>query len=114
MRVQFLPVSFGFQFKGLNIVLTQKIFLVVKIKLSVQFRLPCWGRSISLWRKEGTTAYRLEYAHVLNYTIDIEYCQFIHNSPMANFITTLDNNKKWCIIITKDIVSKATGFTKKA
>ena len=33
---------------------------------------------------------------------------------MANFITTLDNNKKWCIIITKDIVSKATGFTKKA
>ena len=40
MSVQFLPVSFGFQFKGLNIVLTQKIFLVVKIKLSVQFRLP--------------------------------------------------------------------------
>ena len=52
------------------------------------------GRSISLWRKEGTTAYRLEYAHVLNYTIDIEFCQFIHNSPLANVKTILDNNKK--------------------
>ena len=33
---------------------------------------------------------------------------------MANFITTLDNNKKWCIIITNDIIAEATGFTKKA
>ena len=39
-------------------------------------------------------AYRLEYAHALNYTIDIEFCQFIHNFTMEILRKRLDNNKK--------------------
>ena len=97
-----------------RIVRTKYVSSITITSLPAYFACPLGDDQLAYGVKEGTTAYRLEYAHALNYTIDIEFCQFIHNSPMANFITTLDNNKKWCIIITKDIVSKATGFTKKA
>ena len=97
-----------------RIVRTKYVSSIPITSLPAYFACPLGDDQLAYGVKEGTTAYRLEYAHALNYTIDIEFCQFIHNSPMANFITTLDNNKKWCIIITKDIVSKATGFTKKS
>ena len=77
-----------------RIVRTKYVSSIPITSLPTYFACPLGDDQLAYGVKEGTTAYRLEYAHVLNYIIDIEFCQFIHNSPLANVKTILDNNKK--------------------
>lgn len=77
-----------------RIVRTKYVSSIPITSLPAYFACPLGDDQLAYGVKEGTTAYRLEYAHVLNYTIDIEFCQFIHNFIMEILRKRLDNNKK--------------------